>query len=92
MNIIITYDIKRNHTEIKDELKRLGYKDTISGVSLNDRTPVDQKLPNTTLIKYNASNTLDVMNFVVGVINEHNGGLDNIFCAELAVDFNWNGR
>ncbi|WP_286849571.1 MULTISPECIES: hypothetical protein [Sphingobacterium] len=92
MNVIITYDIKRNHTEIKDELKRLGYKDTIRGVSLDDGTPVDQKLPNTTLIKYNASNTLDVMHSVVGVINGHNGGLDNVFCAELAANFTWNGK
>ncbi|GEM62909.1 hypothetical protein SF1_08910 [Sphingobacterium faecium NBRC 15299] len=93
MNVIITYDIKRNHTEIKDELKRLGYVDTIKGISLSDnKTPVDQKLPNTTLIKYGVTSTLEVMNFVIGVIKEHNGGLDNIFCAELAVTFSWNGR
>jgi hypothetical protein len=29
---------------------------------------------------------------VVGVINKHNGGLDCLFCAELATGFDWNGR
>lgn len=30
MDVIVTYE--KNHTHIKDELKRLGYKDIIKGV------------------------------------------------------------
>lgn len=50
MDVIVTYDIKRSHTEIKDELKQLGYQEKIKGISLSDNTPVEQKLPNTTLL------------------------------------------
>ncbi len=92
MDIIVTYDIKRNHTDIKDELKALGYHETIDGVALADSKPVKQVLPNTTLLKYNASSTLVVMNQVVAVITKHNGGLDRIFCAQLAEKFSWNGQ
>lgn len=50
MDVIVTYNIKRSHTEIKDELKQLGYQEKIKGISLSDNTPVEQKLPNTTLL------------------------------------------
>jgi hypothetical protein len=92
MDIIITYDIKRNHTEIKNELKSLGYKDTITGVSLINNTPVEQQLPNTTLIKYGTAGTKVCLDQVVGVISKHSGGLDRIFCAQLAANFSWNGQ
>jgi hypothetical protein len=92
MDIIITYDIKRSHTEIKAELKSLGYKDTITGVSLANNTPVEQQLPNTTLIRYGATGTESCMNQVINVITKHDGGLDRIFCAQLAVSFDWTGR
>jgi hypothetical protein len=92
MDTIITYDIKRNHTEIKTDLKSLGYKDTIIGVSRGTNTAVTQQLPNTTLLKYGAPDTHSVMDQVVSVINKHNGGLDRIFCAQLAVGFNWSGQ
>ncbi|MET3981772.1 hypothetical protein ABIB62_004389 [Mucilaginibacter sp. UYP25] len=92
MDIIITYDIKRNHTEIKTELKSLGYTDTITGVSRGTTTAAVQQLPNTTLLKYNAVGTESIMDQVVGIINKHNGGLDRIFCAQLAVDFSWSGQ
>jgi hypothetical protein len=92
MDIIITYDIKRNHTEIKTELKSLGYEDTIAGVIRNTNTAVIQLLPNTTLLKYGATDTHSVMGQVVSVINKHNGGLDRIFCAQLAVGFSWSGQ
>jgi hypothetical protein len=92
MDIIITYDIKRNHTEIKDELKSMGYIDTITGVSRGTNNPAVQQLPNTTLLKYNAAGTQTVMDHVVSVINKHNGGLDRIFCAQLATGFSWSGQ
>lgn len=92
MDTIITYDIKRNHTEIKTELKSLGYQDTIAGVSRGTNTPVVQHLPNTTLLKYGAADTHSVMDQVVSVINKHNGGLDRILCAQLAVGFRWSGQ
>jgi hypothetical protein len=92
MDIIITYDIKRNHTEIKTELKTLGYQDTISGVSRGTTTQAVQQLPNTTLIKYNAVSTDAVLDQVVAVINKNNGGLDRIFCAQLASGFSWCGQ
>jgi hypothetical protein len=92
MEVIITYDIKRNHTEIKTELKLLGYKDTIAGVNPTNNTPLVKQLPNTTLIKYGAAGTKTCFDQVVGVINKHNGGLDCLFCAELATGFDWNGR
>jgi len=92
MDTIITYDIKRNHTEIKTELKSLGYQDTITGVSRGTAIAVVQQLPNTTLLKYNAVGTESVMDQVVSVINKHNGGLDRIFCAQLAVGFSWSGQ
>jgi len=92
MDIIISYDIKRNHTEIKNELKQLGYHDTIAGVNRSTNAPVDQALPNTTLIKYGASSTGVILAQVLGVINKHNGGLDRIFCAQLAPNFDWNGQ
>jgi hypothetical protein len=92
MDIIITYDIKRSHTEIKTELKSLGYKDTITGVSLANRTPAEQQLPNTTLIKYGAVGTESCMNQVINMIAKHNGGLDRIFCVQLAASFDWTGQ
>lgn len=92
MDIIVTYDIKRNHTEIKEELTSLGYFESIAGVSRTTGTPLTQQLPNTTLLKYGALNTETVLDQVVGVIIRHNGGLDRIFCAQLAVNFNWNGQ
>jgi hypothetical protein len=92
MDTIITYDIKRNHTEIKTELKSLGYHDSIVGVSRNTSIGVTQQLPNTTLLKYGATDTYSVMDQVVSVINKHNGGLDRIFCAQLAVGFSWSGQ
>ncbi|EHQ25897.1 hypothetical protein [Mucilaginibacter paludis] len=92
MDVIITYDIKRNHTEIKTELKRLDYKDTITGVGINDNKPAVQELPNTTLIKYGAASTKTCLDQVIGVINKHNGEPDRVFCAQLATGFNWNGQ
>ncbi len=55
-------------------------------------TPVVQQLPNTTLLKYGAADTYTVMDQVVSVINKHNGGLDRIFCAQLAVGFHWSAQ
>lgn len=90
MNVIVTYDIKRNHTEIKDELKALGYVDMVKGVNLANNTPVDQKLPNTTLIRFNAIGTKACVDQVISVVRKHNGGLDLAFAAELAEGFDWN--
>jgi hypothetical protein len=92
MDIIITYDIKRAHTEIKTELKSLGYRDTIAGTIRGTNTPVTQQLPNTTLLKYGAVDTQTVLTQVVAVISKHNGGLDRIFCAQLATGFSWSGQ
>ena len=92
MDIIVTYDIKRNHTEIKNELKTLGYKDTIAGVSRANNSPVIQLLPNTTLLKYGATSTQAALDQVTAVITKHNGGLDRIFCAQLATGFDWSGQ
>lgn len=92
MDVIITYDIKRNHTEIKTELKSLGFKDTINGFIRNTDKPVVNQLPNTTLLKYNAVNTASVSDQVVAVISKHNGGFDGIFCAELVAGINWSGQ
>jgi hypothetical protein len=92
MDVIVTYDIKRNHTEIKTEFKSLGYKDTIVGVSRGTSTQVTQQLPNTTLLKYDAVSTYAIMEQVISVINKHDGGLDRIFCAQLAQGFDWNGK
>ena len=92
MDIIITYDIKRNHTEIKDELKLMGYMDTITGVARGTNNPAVQQLPNTTLLKYNAAGIQTVMDQVLSVINKHNGGLDRVFCAQLATGFSWSGQ
>lgn len=91
MDTIITYDIKRNHTEIKDALKRLGYKDTINGKNQATNQPVVQNLPNTTLLRYGKSPS-ECNEEVTAVINANNGGLDTIFCAQLAPDFSWSGR
>jgi hypothetical protein len=92
MDIIVTYDIKRSHTEIKKELKDLGYHDTINGVTIADRKPITQALPNTTFLKYNALSAQVVMAQVVAVIDKHNGGLDRIFCAQLATNFDWSAQ
>ena len=92
MDVIVTYDIKRNHTEIKAELKSIGYKDTIDGMLEGTNTTVTQQLPNTTLLKYGASSTKTVLEQVVTVINKHNGDPDQIFCAQLATGFSWSGR
>lgn len=90
MDVLITYDIKRNHTEIKDELKGVGYKDVIRGVRLSDNTQIDKKLPNTTLIKYGALSTQACQEQVKSIIGKNNGGLDCVFCVELAKGFDWN--
>ena len=92
MDVIITYDIKRNHTDIKNELQSLGYKATISGVSRSTNNPATQQLPNTTLLKYGGVDTYSVMDQVINVINKYNGGLDRIFCAQLAAGFHWSGQ
>jgi hypothetical protein len=92
MNVIVTYDIIRNHKEIKDELKQLGYKDAIPGVRLSDNSPVYQKLPNTTLLKYEATSTKSVCDEVCSIITKHNGGKDVVFCAELASNLGWNAQ
>jgi len=92
MDIIVTYDIKRNHTEIKAELIALGYFESITGVSRGTSTPATQQLPNTTLLKYSAVSTDAVLDQVASVITKHNGGLDRIFCAQLAAGFNWSGQ
>jgi len=92
MDVIITYDIKRNHTEIKKELESLGYKNTIAGFSRGTNNPVTQQLPNTTLLKYGAVSAESVLDQVTAVINKHDGGIDRIFCAQLAVSFDWSGR
>lgn len=91
MQVIVSYDVKRDHTEIKDELRSLGYRDTTAGVFVGTQTPTKLQLPNTTLIKDSASGTDVIYNQVVSVINKHNGGLDRVFCAQLADDFHWNG-
>jgi len=92
MNVIVTYDIKRNHTEIKDELKSIGYVDMVRGVNLADNTPVDQKLPNTTLIRFSAIGTRACVEQVISIINKHNGGNDLVFAAELSEKFDWNSK
>ncbi|AYL94244.1 hypothetical protein [Mucilaginibacter celer] len=92
MEVIVTYDIKRNHTEIKKELLSLGYVETITGVSRGTNTSVIQQLPNTTLLKYHAVSTNAVLDQVVGVISKHNGGLERIFCAQLADPLTWSGQ
>jgi hypothetical protein len=92
MEVIVTYDIKRNHTEIKTELKSLGYQDTITGYTCGASNQVVQQLPNTTLLKYGAVSTVSVFDQVVDVIDKNNGDLDNIFCAQLADGFSWSGR
>jgi len=73
-------------------LRQLGYKDTIKGIRLSDNTSLEQKLPNTTLIKYDASSTKSICDQVASVILKHNGGKEIVFCAELAQNFNWNSR
>jgi len=92
MDIIVTYDIKRNHTEIKTELISLGYAETIAGTTRGTSSPAIQQLPNTTLLKYGVVSTYAVLDQVISVINKHNGGLDRIFCAQLAAGFNWSGQ
>ena len=92
MDIIVSYDIIRNHTDIKNELKELGYKTSIPGVRLSDNSSTIQQLPNTTLIKYGANSTKACCDQVASVIQKHGGGLQCLFCAELAQNFSWNGQ
>ncbi|MDT3402259.1 hypothetical protein [Mucilaginibacter terrae] len=83
MDTIVTFDIKRNHSEIKAGLIKLGYKDAVDGSEKCTSEPTTIKLPDTTLLKYGAISTDAVMDHVVSVIEKHDGGLDGIFCTKL---------
>ena len=51
-SVLISYDIKFNHNEVKEELKKKGYLDYWV-----DQTGETHELPNTTLIKDNTNVT-----------------------------------
>lgn len=60
IHVLITYDIKAvngksKNKEVKDGMKAIGYKQTITRVVPNTNNPIICNLPNTTLVKDVAS-------------------------------------
>jgi hypothetical protein len=88
-NVLITYDVYNRHSEVKDEMKKLGYFDTIKNVTTG------YTLPNTTLWKKSEElKTETVLLDLQNVIQNLNKGvaLNNKIELEkaMAVEFtNW---
>ncbi|GEM_PF-3346946 len=55
MTIILTYDLHKDHEQVKDGLIKLGWKKNIKGTNFGGLTPSFSLLPNTTLVKENTT-------------------------------------
>lgn len=91
MPVVVTYDVARNHTQVKDALKKLGYVDSIAAVSTSDQTTKGIiYFPNTTLY-HTTKNSTTAHSDIVAVAKSNTATLEKCIAFDLPVSVSFTG-